>query len=313
MLHPQVAERFHFLTDERYSPTEAASLYDTPATPYVAPGEVLVKDQFVDGRGGKVPVRTYIKRGSQAATPRFLWIHGGGFTEGGLWQIESDMVCRELASRMSIEMIAVDYALCSESVKISSTLGDCIDVFEWLIGPDADSGRDIFVGGNSAGGALAAHLALREVARGLRTVRGVLLTSPILHSEVPPLTPEMTQKLNEIGGFGLTRESVAERVLFISDNEGLELDALPVFAGDATDLAGYPPTFISNSDYDVLRLSGERFAEQLAENKVEVTSETADGTIHSHIGRYPHDFEPAEMTLRSMQRFIEAQLTGKTN
>ena len=308
MLHPQVAERFHFFTDERLSPEEAASLYDTPTEPYEPPGGLQVSDQLVDGRNGKVAIRTYAQLGSLDSIPKFLWIHGGGFTEGGLWQIESDMVCRELASRLDIEMIAIDYALCTESVKISSTLGDCIDVLDWLISRKQEPPFDIFVGGNSAGGALAAHLALRDASLGVRKIRGVLLTSPILHSEVPALTPELTRKLNEIGGFGLTRESVAERVQFISANQGLYLDGVPVFAGDGADLSGYPPTLISNSDYDVLRLSGEQFAEQLINCDVEVVSETVEGTIHSHIGRYPHDFEPAEATLSKMADFIGAQL-----
>ena len=306
-LHPDIQSRMHFLRDQNLTEPERFQKFDAPATPYIDPEEVELTDLEIDGPNGKVPIRIY----GQAAlgsrgVPTLMWIHGGGFTEGGLWQVESDVVAKELASGLPIRVIAVDYRLCNDAVKLDKTMQDNLAVLDWIF-----TNKDnlfhtelVAVGGNSAGGAIAAFLALHSSENDKRQLCGVVLTSPVLHSRLPAINSDIAEKIASLPGIGLTKEGVEERVDYVTSGVGLSFLGIPFFAGDSEDLANFPPTLISNSDYDVLRASGEKFASQLALTSVDVTSLREKGTIHSHIGRPPHDFGPAKSTIAQIRNFL---------
>ncbi len=111
---------------------------------------------------GAVAVRVHRPPGG-GPRPAMLWIHGGGYVMGTAAQ--NDAVCRYFASALDIVVAAVDYRLAPES-PFPLPLHDCHDALSWLAGrPDVDPHR-IAVGGASAGGGLAAAVALLARERG---------------------------------------------------------------------------------------------------------------------------------------------------
>jgi acetyl esterase/lipase len=90
--------------------------------------------------------------------PALLWIHGGGYVIGTAAQ--EDRICRQFADTLGVIVAAVDYRLAPES-PFPAPLDDCYDALVWLAGqPEVDASR-LAVGGASAGGGLAAAVAIR--------------------------------------------------------------------------------------------------------------------------------------------------------
>jgi acetyl esterase/lipase len=109
--------------------------------------------------------------------PALLWIHGGGYVIGGAWQ--DDANCRRFARELGATVAAVNYRLAPE-YPYPTPLEDCYDALTWLAElPAVDSGR-LAIGGASAGGGLAAALALLARDRGGPALAGQLLVYPML-------------------------------------------------------------------------------------------------------------------------------------
>ena len=210
-LHPDIQSRLHFLLDENLTEPERFQKFDAPASPYINPEKVELTDLLIDGPNGKVPIRLYGQTSlGLDKVPTLVWIHGGGFTEGGLWQVESDVVAKELSSALPIRVIAVDYRLCSETVKLDKTMQDNMAVLDWIFSNSENLFHQelVAVGGNSAGGAIAAFLALHKSQNDEKQICGVVLTSPVLHSKLPTINSDIADKIASLPGIGLTKEGV---------------------------------------------------------------------------------------------------------
>jgi acetyl esterase len=110
--------------------------------------------------------------------PALVWFHGGGFVFGDLYT--AGATCRQLANRCGCAVIAVGYRLAPES-SLQDGLSDCVEAFRWVaaqaneLGIDADR---IAIGGDSAGGALAALVAQRCKSKGGRQPAAQMLVYP---------------------------------------------------------------------------------------------------------------------------------------
>jgi acetyl esterase/lipase len=103
-------------------------------------------------------IRLHRPPAANGPTPALLWIHGGGYVIGSAQQ--DDSVCRRFAHELGITVAAVDYRLAPEH-PYPASLNDCYDALRWLVDlPEVDPTR-VAIGGASAGGGLAAALALR--------------------------------------------------------------------------------------------------------------------------------------------------------
>src|SRR5262249_22147179 len=120
---------------------------------------IETEDHLVEGRGGKIPVRVYKRPGTPEGAPGYLFIHGGGFIDGGV--AHCDHVCRELADRSGFVVVGLSYRLAPQH-PFPAGLEDCQDVLTWMSKErpgELDADR-LAVGGESAGGNFTIALSL---------------------------------------------------------------------------------------------------------------------------------------------------------
>lgn len=308
-LHPLFADRLDVFSDNNLDFNQKLEIFNAPLSDYISPA-IKTTDVTVASPDALIPIRVYRPEGNTDTLPALLWFHGGGFTEGGLWQNESDVVSRELAHRTPMVVVAVDYRLCNDGVLFPAPQEDGLAALQWLIENASQlsiNSKQIYLGGISAGGALSAALAVRQRDLGMNAVKGLLLSCPLLHHTLPEYSEELQNKLAEVGGFGINRDMVDGLNKYLT-NDSIQDAPRWWFAGEVDDHTGFPATQIINCEYDALRSSGEKFAEQLLTAGVDVEVMFEPGTPHAHINRYPQDCEPMDNTLNSMAAFIKSRI-----
>lgn len=205
--------------------------------------------------------------------PAVLWIHGGGFVIGSAAQ--DDAVCRHLARELGAFVAAVDYRLAPEH-RFPEPLVDCHDALVWLAGrADVDADR-VAIGGASAGGGLAAGLALLARERG--QVRPVfqLLSYPMLDDRTAacPDGDERHLRLwnNEANRFGWRSYTGLE-----PGSSAVDPLAAPARHDDLTDL---PPAWIGVGTLDLFHDEDLAYAERLRAAGVPCDVLVVDGAFH---------------------------------
>jgi acetyl esterase len=211
-----------------------------------------------------VPIRRYIPAGLRTPTV-LLYLHGGGFVVGSLESHHA--ICAEIADRAGAELVSVDYRLAPEHVWPAQT-DDCFGVLKQLLG----QGRKIVVIGDSAGGNLAAGLALRAREEGLPGIVGQALIYPGLGGDLVSGSYEEMAHAP-----GLTTADVAyyRAVLKAPADEPV---AHPLLAAD---LSGLPPTYITVAHFDPLRDDGRLYADRLRDAGVPVTFRDEPQMVHA--------------------------------
>src|SRR3954453_7986200 len=143
------------------------------------PASVQVSDLTCPGPAGPIPLRLYAP---QRTGPRslLLYIHGGGWMQGGLEPHHG--ACGKLAAWSGCQVLAVDYRLAPEH-KFPAGLEDCLAAWRWLVANTATLGADperLAIGGDSAGGNLAAAVCQTLAASGELAPAAQLLVYPSL-------------------------------------------------------------------------------------------------------------------------------------
>jgi acetyl esterase len=162
---------FHALSvaEARRAYEQAAEILEPPRVPLAR-----VEELSVPGAAGALPARLYAP--SLQRLPLLLYLHGGGFVIGSLET--HDSLCRQLARRSGGAVLALDYRLAPEH-RFPAALDDTWAVLRWL-SEHADTlgldGRRLAVGGDSAGGTLAASAAVLARDAGLRLAMQLLIT-----------------------------------------------------------------------------------------------------------------------------------------
>ncbi len=235
-----------------------------------------VENRTIRGANGDIPVRIYTPEGS-TTKPVLVYFHGGGWVLGDL--DAADSLCR-IANRAGYVVVSVDYRLAPE-YKFPAALEDAYAATSWVAKNAAALNGDptrIAVGGDSAGGNLAAVVSLMARDRGSPSLMYQLLIYPVTKYGFD------TQSYREYGqgGFGLTKD---EMVWFwhhylASDADGQNPYASPLLAS-CYDL---PPACIITAEYDVLRDEAEAYAARLQKAGVPVQLLWYDGMIHNFVG-----------------------------
>lgn len=240
-----------------------------------------VEDRKIPGPGGEIPVRIYWPQGT-GAVGATLFYHGGGHVIGSL---EShDQTARVLCAGSGAVVVAVDYRLGPEH-KFPAAVEDAYAALEWVhanaSGLGYPSGR-IAVCGDSAGGNLAAVMALMARDAGGPPVRLQVLIYPVTDYALAGRAYETFP-----GGYGPLTPSLMRwfRAHYLrTDADTLDWRASPMRAAS---LAGLPPAIVVTAEYDLLREEGIAYAEALRKAGVTVTLEDYPGMIHMFFGMAP--------------------------
>jgi acetyl esterase/lipase len=258
-----------------------------------------VEDRVIPGPPGDpdVTVRVYSpKARPAAAVPAILYIHGGGFFLGSI-DSEHGGAAR-LAQELGIVVVSVEYRLAPED-PFPAGLEDCYAALAWLHDQADALGVDrerVAINGGSAGGGLAAGLALLARDRGGPAICFQYLGIPELDDRLD--TPSM-QQFHDTPMWSRPA-AVKSWEWYLGDAYGTD-DVSPYAApARATDVAGLPPAYISTMEYDPLRDEGILYALKLMAAGVQVELHSFPGTFHGS-AMVTH----AEVTKREgVERFV---------
>jgi acetyl esterase len=268
---------------------------------------VLVEDRAIltaDGKGGReIAVRIYRPSTGNGPWPVVVFFHGGGFV---VCTLEThDPYCRALAKEAGAMVVSVDYRLAPEH-KFPAGLEDCLAATEWVLahaGELATDGSRVFVGGDSAGGTMAAVVALLLRDKGVTRLAGQILIYPVTAHYDPPTA----SYLEMAEGYGLTRKGMIwfwDHYLNHKD-EAFDYRAVPLLAPS---LRGLPRALVVTAEYDVLRDEGQAYAMRLEEAGVEVTHVFVPGMNHGFacsMNEFPF-LAQAKDVLRKVAEWIAA-------
>ena len=239
---------------------------------------VHVIEMHIPGAGGAPEIRLviYTPHGAAAARPAFLHIHGGGYVLGTPEM--SDARNRMLAADIGCVIVSVDYRLAPETPH-PGPVEDCYTALAWLHANAASLGVDparIAIGGESAGGGLAASLALLARDRGQVPVAFQLLIYPMLDDRTTAADPNphtgeyvWTPAANLFGWAALLGHAPG--------GDGVSPYAA---AARADSLAGLPPAYISVGALDLFLDEDMDYARRLAREGVPVEMHLYPGAFH---------------------------------
>jgi len=232
---------------------------------------------------GSIPARVYRPEGDDPR-PTIVYFHGGGFVIGDLDTHEG--VCRLLANDVGAVVVSVDYRLAPEH-RFPAAVEDAEAAVRWVVEHVAEYGDDaarIAVGGDSAGGNLAA------VAAQLAHAAGIELAAQLLIYPAVDMLGDYPSRIENAEGYFLTLSDMhwfGEQYsgLKYDDPAAAELDRDPRMSPlRAQSLAGLPPAVVATAEFDPLRDEGDAYAEALAAAGVKVEHQQFPSLIHGFYG-----------------------------
>ena len=227
---------------------------------------------------GEIPARSYsaVASGSEAL-PTLVFFHGGGWVIGS---VEThDGLCRMIANGSGCRVISVEYRLSPES-KFPGPVDDAVAAVEWIEKNAAQLGVDanrLAVGGDSAGGALAAVVAQIAKEKGAPKLAYQLLLFPVTQ------IGEETTSLREYAeGYFLERRTLewfyANYLPTGADSKDVRIS--PLFARD---MSGLPPAYVMLAGFDPLHDEGLQYAEKLRMAGIAVIVADYPDMVHDFI------------------------------
>ncbi|MBZ5734951.1 alpha/beta hydrolase [Nocardioides sp. TRM66260-LWL] len=241
----------------------------------VQPDQVVAVDDVVDTTVAGVPVRVY-RPAASGPVPTLVYLHGGGFVIGDL--DTHDQTCRRLCSGAELVVVSVDYRLAPEhpwpaavddALAVARAVADDLDAY-------GGAGQGLGVGGDSAGGNLAAVLAqeLRD------QVTGQLLIYPAVDPG-----GDYASRTENAEGYFLEAATMlwffAHYVPTLAEDASVLAD--PRLAPLHGDLDGVAPAVVVTAELDPLRDEGEAYADALRAAGVEVDAVRYDSLVHGFI------------------------------
>lgn len=221
-----------------------------------------VRDLAIPVRSGHVGARVY--RGSAQLGPVTVFFHGGGWSVGSIDVV--DRACRRLALAATATIVSIDYRLAPEA-PYPAALEDCVDATGWVAEHLTDVGGNgsfLAVAGDSAGGNLAAAVALVARDEGGPTLDHQLLVYPVVDRD---FTTPSYERYGD-AGYLLDRPTMEWYWRnYVGDGDPAGY-AAPLQVGS---LAGLPPASVILCELDPLYSEGRHYARRLAEAGVPVT------------------------------------------
>lgn len=253
----------------------------------------------LDGR--EIPARLYLPVGAEGSTPPLtVYFHGGGWVVGTLET--HDATCRALVKASGCAFLSVGYRLAPEHI-FPAPLDDCVDAVRYAAENAGKLGIDasrLAVAGDSAGGNLAAAVAIRLRDEGGPALRHQLLLYPVADRD-------------------FTRQSYVSHGTgeYFLDTQTMQYfwDAyLPKGQPDgglallvhAPDLSGLPSTTLLAAEFDPLSDEGMEFAARLKKAGNIIEAHNVPGMIHGFISMFPFVTEAQNWIDRAGARLREA-------
>jgi acetyl esterase len=234
------------------------------------PAVAEVRGLRIPVAGAEVHARHYQPHGARGT---IVWFHGGGWVLDGLEP--TDAMCRLLANESGATVINVDYRVAPEH-RFPVALDDCFDTLRWVA--SLDDSAPLVLGGDSAGGNLAAVCAVRARDHGGPQIVAQLLVYPVTDSDLT------TPSYIEYARPQLPMLATPDMAWFFDHyaRDAADLSNPELAPLRTPDLSGLPPAIIVVAEYDPLRDDGLLYAQRLraAGNHV---------TLHHHADQ-PHGF-----------------------
>ncbi|HWC35586.1 MAG TPA: alpha/beta hydrolase [Mycobacteriales bacterium] len=287
-LDPQIANILQFLADAG-APSIASGTVEQARAGFRA-GTVgvrnpatlaqvrAVEDITVPGADGPRAARVY-RPDVEGPVPTMVFFHGGGFVIGDIetHDDQARLICRDAA----MVVVSVDYRLAPEH-PFSAGHEDCLAATRWAADNITSLGGDpsrLVVGGDSAGGNLAATVALRCRDEGLALAAQFLIYPGVDFTE----DANYPSRVENAEGYFLTADDMlwfrSQYVPAAADPTDPRLSPI-----HAADLSGLPPAVIGVAEFDPLRDEGLAYGKALADAGVDVEVRHYDGLIHGFFG-----------------------------
>jgi acetyl esterase len=242
----------------------------------VMDGEVPALPAVEDRIAGDVPVRIYRPEGT-GPFPLLVWFHGGGWVIGSVQG--GDATCRRLAAGAGAVVVSVEYRLAPE-YPFPAAPEDCYAATVWAVAHAGELGADparVAVGGDSAGGNLAAVIAMMARDQGGPSLRFQLLVYPV--TDALSTYPSYIENGE---GYLLTSDTMRWFIgHYLGEADPKDPLASPIYAPD---LSGLPPALVLTAEYDPLRDEGEAYGKLLEMAGVPTAVRRFDGQIHGFFG-----------------------------
>jgi acetyl esterase/lipase len=218
-----------------------------------------------------VAVRVFRPPPESRPAPALLWIHGGGYVIGDATM--SDSWCREVTGRLGVITAAVEYRLAPQH-PFPAPLEDCYTALRWLSNESDVEADRIAIGGESAGGGLAAALALLAKERG--EIR------PVLQVLSYPMLDDRTEQRTDIDPASLRMWSQRNNRWAWNAYLGAHASTPPQLAapGRYEDLTGVAPTWIGVGTSDLFYDEDLAYAERLRQAGVPCELQRVPGAYH---------------------------------
>lgn len=221
---------------------------------------------------GKVPVRAFLisPKGEKRKLPCLVYFHGGGFVfKAARYHYRNAAAY----ARTGCRVLLVDYRL-APKYAYPVPNEDCFAAYAWAAEHAAELAIDparLAVGGDSAGGCLAADVIFRAHRAGLPAPRFFMLVYPVLDRRM------QMQSMQAFSNTPMWNARLNKKMwqYYLADGQYRS----PAEEGD---FSFFPPTYLETAEYDCLHDEGVAFAEKLREQHVPVTVRETSGTMHGY-------------------------------
>lgn len=226
--------------------------------------------------GVGIPGRLYLPTGESADLPLVVYYHGGGWLLGSI--DSHDVATRLLAAASGAAVLSVGYRRGPES-RFPTAVHDAVDALNWAVSADSglpvDAGR-VAVAGDSAGGNLAAAVALYVRDKGGPQLRHQLLVYPVTTTDLGRgMDPDYDGVMLECDELQWHQDN------YLADPSAA---ADPLVNVLDTDLTGLPPATVILAECDPIRPQGELYAKALSEAGVALEIHQTPGMVHGFFG-----------------------------